>query len=164
MRFPSFAKLSLNYRPKSNGTFQGWLLHVHRRTPRLSIETCSHNRIWNSREAVVDLIVLLCVKYTRHFLHWHLLIFLLELFTDLVSVAAPVFFTTSEESSILPVSSVIPYGAVIPESSRLLLSTSRPMVTTSCRKVRSTTESPRVSLGFGIVTLPVPVWTCTSVN
>ena len=47
----------------------------------------------------------------QHFLQGHFFIFLsevLEAFTDFVTVAAPVFFIISEESSNLPVSSVVP--------------------------------------------------------
>ena len=43
------------------------------------------------------------------------------------------------------------------------MATGPPVATTSCRKVRSTIGSPRVSLGSGIVTVPGAAGVCTSV-
>ena len=51
-----------------------------------------------------------------------------EIFTDFVTAAAPVFFTTSEESSTPPVSSIVPQGAITPEPGTFLLATSRRVV------------------------------------
>ena len=49
-----------------------WLLHVHRWTPRRSVKICSQVRVWDSCEAVFDLIIFLYVKHARQFLHGHL--------------------------------------------------------------------------------------------
>ena len=76
---------------------------------------------------------------------------------------APVLFIVSMESSTLPVSLIVPWGAVTPEPGTLLLATSRPAVSISFCRVCSMTGSPRVSLGLGIVTLPAAVGICTSV-
>ena len=49
-----------------------WLLQVHSRAPGSSIEAGSRICLRNSREIILQLIILLHVYYTRHFLHWHL--------------------------------------------------------------------------------------------
>ena len=64
-----------------------------------------------------------------------------------------VFFIASEESSTLPVSSIVPQGTVTPEPGTLLLATSRPAASTSSSMSCSTPGSPRVSLRSRIVTL-----------
>ena len=49
-----------------------WLLQVHSRAPGSSIEAGSRICLRNSREIILQLIILLHVYYTRHFLRWHL--------------------------------------------------------------------------------------------
>ena len=78
-----------------------------------------------------------------------------EVFVGNVALSAPVLFIVSWESSTLPVSSIVPYCAVTPKPGALLLATSRLAVSINFRLVCYTTGSSRVSLGSGIVFLPI---------
>ena len=49
-----------------------WLLQVYSRAPGSSIEAGPRICLRNSREIIFQLIILLHVYYTRHFLRWHL--------------------------------------------------------------------------------------------
>ena len=78
----------------------------------------------------------------------------LGVFAGNVTLSIPVLLVVSRDSSTLPVSSVLPYGALTPEPGAFLLVAA---VFINLLTVCSTTGSPRVSLGSGIVTLPVVV-------
>ena len=63
-----------------------------------------------------------CVSNTRDtfFMGVSLISYRRFLRFSLIAAAAPVFFNTSEESSTLPVSSIVPQGAVTPEPGTFL--------------------------------------------
>ena len=115
-------------------------MHVHCWTPRRSVKTCSHVRVWNSCEVVLELVIF--VYQTR---------------AKLSSWASPL--SSCQEllrylfSSTLPVSSTVPQGTVTPEPGTLLLATSLPAASTNSRLVCSTPGSPRKSFVCRIVTL-----------
>ena len=79
----------------------------------------------------------------------------LELFVGNVLSLTPVLVIVSWESCTVTVSFIVPKGAVIPETGAFLLATTRPTVSINFLTVCSKSGSPRVSLGSGIVTLPV---------
>ena len=124
-----------------------WLLQVYSRAPGSSIEAGPRICLRNSREIIFQLIILLHVYYTRHFLRWHLPHFPLwdsRTPHEWCHVTYPLSDHGLGEL----------YSARIVNRSIgcILLATSRPAVSISFLTVCSTTGSPKVSLGSGIVT------------
>ena len=137
------------------------MLQVYSRAPGSSIEAGPRICLRNSREIILQLIILLHVYYTRHFLRWHLSYF------PLWDSRAPhewchVTYPLSDHGLGRVV--LCPYRQSFhrvqsPRNlAHSLLATSRPAVSISLLTVCSTTGSPKVSLGSGIVTRFVSYW------
>ena len=134
------------------------LLHVYHRALNRSIKAGSRIRFRNSCEVILHLVVLLHMKHSRHFLHRYFSDFPLRgsrclcWYRDTVSSHFLYRFSGEFHSARVVYSSI---GCSHSESGAFLLATSRPAVSINLRTVCSTTGSPRVSLGSGIVTRPV---------
>ena len=135
------------------------LLQVYCWAPSRSIEAGARIRVRNSTEVILHLVVLLHVNHSGHFLHRHLSYLPVW---DLRALYCLRCVTSSRSRHRLlgelysAVSSIIPPGT-------FLLATNRSAVSIKFLTVCSTTGSPRVSLGSGIVILPVVVGGRTSV-